>query len=82
MKTIVIASNNENKLKEFKKILHNYNIVTLKDIEYFDEIEETGETFEENAIIKAKTIHEYLKQKELEYIVIAEDSGLCVDSLN
>lgn len=82
MKTIVIATNNENKLKEFKKILDNYNIITLKDIEYFNEIEETGQTFEENALIKAETIHNYLKQKNLEYIVIAEDSGLCVDSLN
>lgn len=82
MKTIVIATNNQNKLKEFKKILDNYNIITLKDIEYFNEIEETGQTFEENALIKAETIHNYLKQKNLEYIVIAEDSGLCVDSLN
>lgn len=82
MKTIVIATNNQNKLKEFKKILDNYNIITLKDIEYLNEIEETGQTFEENALIKAETIHNYLKQKNLEYIVIAEDSGLCVDSLN
>lgn len=82
MKTIVIATNNQNKLKEFKKILDNYNIISLKDIEYLNEIEETGQTFEENALIKAETIHNYLKQKNLEYIVIAEDSGLCVDSLN
>lgn len=82
MKTIVIASNNEHKLKEFKRILKEYNILTLKDIEYYDEIEETGETFEENALIKAETIHQYLKEKGLEYIVISEDSGLCVDSLN
>ena len=40
MKTIVIASNNEHKLKEFKEILKEYEILTLKDIEYYDEIEE------------------------------------------
>lgn len=81
MKTIVLASNSKHKVKEFKEILKDYNIITLNDINYFDEIEETGETFEENAFIKAKTIHNYLKEKNLDYIVIADDSGLCVDSL-
>lgn len=81
MKTIVLASNNKHKVKEFKEILKDYNIITLNDINYFDEIEETGETFEENAFIKAKTIYNYLKEKNLDYIVIADDSGLCVDSL-
>ena len=82
MKRIVLATNNKHKLKEFKEILTNYDIVTLDDINFFDEIEETGETFEENALIKAKTIHNYLKEKGLEYIVIADDSGLCVDALD
>lgn len=80
-KTIVIASNNQHKLKEFKEMLQGYNIKTLNDIEFYDEIEETGESFFENALIKAETIHKYLKEKQLEYIVIADDSGLCVDSL-
>ena len=81
-KIIVLASNNQHKLKEFREILTDYKIITLNDIKYYDEIEETGETFEENAIIKAKTIHDYLKNQGLDYIVVAEDSGLCVDSLN
>ena len=81
-KTIVIASNNNHKVQEFKDMLPEYDILALKDIEYIDEIEETGTTFEENALIKANTIQEYLKNKGLEYIVIADDSGLCVDSLN
>lgn len=81
MKTAVLASNNKHKVKEFKEILKDYNIITLNDINYFDEIEETGETFEENALIKAETIHDYLKEKGLDYIVIADDSGLCVNSL-
>ena len=81
-KTIVIASNNKNKVEEFKRLLSNYRIIALKDIGYTEEIEETGNTFEENAIIKAKTIYEYLKNKNLDYIVLADDSGLCVDSLN
>ena len=80
--TIVIASNNKHKIKEFKEILTNYNIITLNDIEYFDEIEETGKTFAENAIIKARTIHNYLRNKGLNYLVVADDSGLCVDALD
>lgn len=82
MKTIVLATNNQHKLKEFKKMIVDYNIITLNDIKYYDEIEETGSTFEENALIKAETIHKYLKNQNLDYIVIAEDSGLCVDALN
>ena len=82
MDTIVLASNNEHKLKEFKEIITNYNIITLKDIGFLEEIEENGNTFEENALIKAETVHKYLKEKGLEYIVVAEDSGLCVNSLN
>ena len=82
MKTIVLASSNKHNLKEYKEILKDYNIITLNDINYYDEIEENGKTFEENALIKAKIIHEYLKENHLDYIVIGEDSGLCVDSLN
>lgn len=81
-RTIVLASNNQHKLKEFQRILTDYTIIALHDIEFDREIEETGETFEENALIKAKTIHDYLTEKGLDYIVVAEDSGLCVDSLN
>ena len=39
MKKIVLASNNEHKIREIKEILNNVEIITLKDIEYFDEIE-------------------------------------------
>ena len=62
MKKIVLASNNKHKIKEIKEILNNYEILTLNDIEYFDEIEETGNTFLENALIKAKI--EDLKGKD------------------
>ena len=83
MKTIIVASNNEHKLKEFKEILSNYDVLSLNDIKYFDDIVEDGTTFDENALIKAKTIHEYLKDKDIDYsFIISDDSGLCVDSLN
>ena len=82
MNKIVLASNNKHKIKEFKEILKDYDILSLNDIEYYDEIEETGETFEENSLLKAKTIHDFLKEKGLEYIVVADDSGLCCEALN
>jgi len=82
MKKIVLASNNKHKVKEIKEILNNVEILTLKDIGYFDEIEETGSSFMENALIKARTISNYLKLNNLDYDVLADDSGLCVNSLN
>ena len=77
MKKIVLASNNKHKIKEFKEILGNVEILTLNDIGYYDDIEETGSTFLENALIKASTVSKYLKSKNLDYDVISDDSGLC-----
>lgn len=82
MKKIVLASNNKHKIKEIKDILNDYEIITLNDIGYYDEIEETGSTFLENALIKARTINDYLKTKNLDYDVLADDSGLCCETLN
>ena len=55
--------------------------MTLKDVGFFDDIDETGETFEENALIKAKAVNQFLKSKNLKYYVMADDSGLCVEAL-
>ena len=82
MKKMVLASNNRHKIKEFKEILGTVEILTLNDIGFFEEIEENGNTFLENALIKASTISEYLKSKGLDYDVIADDSGLCCEALN
>ena len=54
----------------------------MKDIGFRDEIIENGLTFYENSMIKAKTIMEFLKKKGIQASVMADDSGLCVDSLN
>ena len=81
-RVIVLASNNEHKIKEFKEMLPNYNVLSLKEIDYTEDIEETGETFEENALLKAKTIHDYLQKEHPDYIVIADDSGLCCEALD
>ena len=82
MKKIVLASNNKFKIKEIKDILKEYEILTLNDIGYFKEIEETGSTYLENALIKAKTISDYLKTINLNYDVLADDSGLSCLALN
>lgn len=77
---IVISTNNKNKLREIKRILEDLPIEVLskKDIglEDFDVIED-GDTLEKNSVKKA----EALKTKT-EYMVMADDSGLFVDSLN
>ena len=77
-KEIVIATNNVGKAKEFAKIFEpkGYKVKTLKDFPELDEVEETGTTFEENARLKAETI-----ANALQTIVLADDSGLCVDAL-
>lgn len=77
MKELVLASNNKHKKQEIQNILKDYKILTLEDIGYFEEIIEDKDTFEGNAIKKAKTIYDYCKKS-----VIADDSGLCIDLLN
>ena len=76
MKKIVFASHNKGKIKEVKAILSEYEILSLSDIGFFDDIEETGVTFEENSFIKAKAVYDFCHLPSL-----ADDSGLCVDAL-
>lgn len=76
---IIFATGNTGKMKEVRMILADlgYEILSLKDIGYDKEIIEDGKTFEENALIKAKTI-----AKEMNEIVLADDSGLEVDYMD
>ena len=79
MKTVVIATNNKNKVREFKSIFNTDKIEfkTLNEIGYDKEIIEDGNTFEENAYIKASQV-----AKDLNVIAISDDSGLEVTALN
>lgn len=79
MNTIVIATNNANKAREFKQLLDPFNldIKTLADFPEQLEIKETGATFEENALLKATAAVEQTGMP-----AIADDSGLMVDALN
>lgn len=80
MTKIIVATGNQNKMKEIRETIKRDDIefVSLKDEGLQDiEIVEDGKTFEENAVIKAKTIADITKN-----IVIADDSGLEVDYLD
>ncbi len=75
-KKIVLASGNKGKLAEFREILNAYDILTPRDLNIDFDVEETGETFFDNALIKAKALFELCGKPTL-----ADDSGLCVNAL-
>lgn len=77
MTTIILASNNKDKVKEVKEILKGYNVISLKDAGIDLDVEENGTTFEENALIKARTVCKLTGQ-----LTMADDSGLEIDYLN
>ena len=76
---LIFASNNPHKLEEVKAILvsSNIEIRSPADIDFYEDIEETGITFQENAAIKVKAIYD-LKKVDC----FADDSGLEVEALN
>lgn len=82
MRKIILATNNPHKVDEIKRIFKLYQFLTLQDIGFDKEIVEDGLTFEENALIKARTVHEYAKEKGYDCAVLADDSGLCVKAIN
>ena len=75
----VLATHNPGKLREMGEILKDFGIevVSPRDLGITVDVEETGTTFAENALLKAKAIC-----KEANLPAIADDSGLCVDALN
>lgn len=78
MERLVIASGNKGKIKEIKEILGGiFEVVPMSELGFNSDIEETGSTFFENALIKAKTVSLALNEN-----VLADDSGLSVDVLN
>lgn len=84
MKKLIIASNNEHKINEIKKILEGtkLEIKSLKEENIFIDVLEDGKTFEENSKKKCMAIAEFLKsQNKQEFIVMADDSGLEVEYL-
>ena len=78
LKELVIASHNKGKIEEFEKMLEPYGvkIYSATDLDLPD-VEETGTTFVENAILKAETLAKICNKP-----CLADDSGLCVDALD
>ena len=75
---LILATNNKNKLREVRQILEplGYEVISQSEAGINIEVEETGETFEQNAELKAQAIYDLTKAE-----VIADDSGLEVDAL-
>ena len=86
IKRIIFATSNKGKVREIGQMTGDkaVEVLTLSDIGFTDEVDETGTTFEENAYIKAKAVYDYIKEKEgyagtADYAVLADDSGLEID---
>jgi XTP/dITP diphosphohydrolase len=77
MNQLVIASNNEGKIREIRSVIDNIDLLSLADIGFTDEIPEPYHTFEENALAKAAAVHQFSGKN-----VFADDSGLCVNALH
>ena len=74
---IIVATNNQGKVKEIKQILYPHNVMSQSEIGVNIDVEETGETFQENAFLKARALKNYTN-----CAIVADDSGLMVDYLN
>lgn len=74
---IVVASGNEGKIREIREIFTGVEIVSMKELGFDGDIDETGKTFKKNAKIKAKFIAE-----KYNFPALADDSGLCVEALH
>lgn len=79
MKQILVATNNKGKVRDFEELFkpHGIEVISLKDLDEPIDVEETGTTFEENAILKAEETAKILGKW-----VISDDSGLEIDALN
>ena len=73
---MILATNNQGKVKEFKAILKEHDINSLKDCNINIDVEENGNTFQENALMKARAVSSLTGE-----FTIADDSGLIVDCL-
>lgn len=81
MRTILLATGNQDKAKELKAMLgEDFEVLTMKDFGIEIEIIEDGLTYEENALIKVRALKSYVQGKDI--IIMGDDSGLSVDCLN
>lgn len=78
-KRLIIASNNKGKIREFKELMspYGFDVISMREAGFDEEIVEDGDTFEENAHIKARAVFEATGEPTM-----ADDSGLEIDFLN
>ena len=85
MKQLVFASNNAHKLEEVRRILAPLLVLSLREVGFTAEIEETGSTLAENSRIKAQAVADWLSQesgaRNQDYWVFADDTGLEIEAL-
>ena len=81
MKTIILATRNPGKVREFSQLLAplGYEVITAAQAGYHEEPAETGNTFRENALIKARAVFAGTGGR---HAVLSDDSGLAVDALD
>lgn len=77
LEKIAVATGNMGKLREIREIFTGVELVSMQELGFDGDIEETGKTFRENARIKAEVI-----AKKYNLPTLADDSGLCVDALD
>lgn len=82
MEKIVISTGNAGKVREFKEILKDWNVSSMREENAQVSVEETGKTFEENAWIKARALAERLREMKISAIAIADDSGIEIDAFD
>ena len=86
--TLVFASNNAHKLEEVRAMMPvSVRVLSLKDIRFEQDIDETGTTLEENSLIKAQAVWEFISHQKSEISnqmdgVFADDTGLEIDALD
>ena len=84
---ILYATSNTGKVAELNRTIRlenlNAEVITLKDINFDEEVEENGKTFEENSNIKAEAVRKFCEKNNIEYeLILADDAGMCIDFLN
>lgn len=82
---LVFASNNKHKLEEVRAILTGHDVLSLKDIGFTDEIDETGDTLEVNSLIKARAVQQFLKVHSPHLSIdgiFSDDTGLEIHALD
>ncbi|MBO4886999.1 MAG: RdgB/HAM1 family non-canonical purine NTP pyrophosphatase [Firmicutes bacterium] len=80
IRNVIVATKNAGKIREIRQILgEDVNVVTMTEAGFTGEINETGTTFEDNSLIKARTIHEAFKESGRFDLVISDDSGIEID---